>query len=105
MSAMPTGSEGGPTILQEAQGLVYGDRQAAYGHPYDDYTRTARMWEAILGMQPFTISPRIACLMMAAVKISREVNAPKRDNLVDLAGYAACAQRCTDRALELEHKP
>jgi len=39
------------------------------------------------------------------VKISREVNAPKRDNLVDLAGYAACAQRCTDRALELEHEP
>lgn len=93
------------TILQEAQSLVYGDRQAAYGHPYDDYTRTARMWEAILGMRPFTITPRIACLMMAAVKISREVNAPKRDNLVDLAGYAACAARCTERAAELGERP
>lgn len=91
-----------PTILEEAQSLVYGDRQASYGHPFDDYTRTARMWEAILGMTPYTITPRVACLMMAAVKISREVNKPKRDNLVDLAGYAACAQRCTERAAELE---
>lgn len=94
-------SETPETILEEAQRLVYGDRQASYGHPYDDYARTARMWEAILGMPPLTISPRIACLMMAAVKISREVNRPKRDNLTDLAGYAACAHRCADRAEEL----
>lgn len=93
------------SVLQEAQRLVYGDRQDAYGHPYDDYTRTARMWEAILGLSPYKITPRIACLMMAAVKISREVNAPKRDNLTDLAGYAACAQMCAERADELDHDP
>lgn len=92
------------TILQEAQRLVHGDRQAAYGHPYDDYARTARMWEAILGLPAYRISPRVACLMMAAVKISREVNAPKRDNLTDLAGYAACAHMCAERAAELGEK-
>lgn len=95
----------GETVLQEAQRLVYGERQNAYGHPYEDYTRTARLWEAILGLPHATISPRIACLMMAAVKISREVNQPKRDNLVDLAGYAACAHRCTERAIELGQTP
>lgn len=79
------------TILQEAQRLVYGDRGAAYGHPIDDYTRTGRMWGAILGLPD--IDPRLCCLMMAAVKISREVNAPKRDNRTDLAGYAECADR------------
>jgi hypothetical protein len=89
------------TILQEAQRLVHGDRQASYGHPYDDYARTARMWEAILGMPPLAISPRIACLMMAAVKISREVNKSKRDNRVDGAGYFACAELCAERAAEL----
>lgn len=93
------------SILEEAQSLVFGDRNASYGHPFDDYTRTARMWEAILGMTPYTITPRIACLMMAAVKISREVNKPKRDNLVDLAGYAACAHLCTERAEELSERP
>lgn len=79
------------TALQEAQRLVYGDRAKAYGHPIEDYTRTGRMWGAILGLPD--IDPRICCLMMAAVKISREVNAPKRDNRVDLAGYAECAER------------
>lgn len=89
------------TVLEEAQRLVYGDRQAAYGHPYDDYSRTARMWEACLGLPAYRITPRLACLMMACVKISREVNAPKRDNMTDLAGYAACAQRCAEREDEL----
>jgi hypothetical protein len=79
----------GETILQEAQRLVHGDRGAAYGHPIEDYTRTGRMWGAILGTPD--IDPRVCCLMMAAVKISRETNAPRRDNRTDLAGYAECA--------------
>jgi hypothetical protein len=83
------------SALQEAQRLVHGDRGAAYGHPIDDYTRTGRIWGAIQGVPD--IDPRICCLMMAAVKISREVNAPKRDNRVDLAGYAECAQMVAEK--------
>jgi hypothetical protein len=83
------------SALEEAQRLVHGDRGAAYGHPIDDYTRTGRMWGAILGIPD--IDPRVCCLMMAAVKVSREVNAPKRDNRVDLAGYAECAQMVAER--------
>jgi hypothetical protein len=86
------------SALQEAQRLVHGDRGKAYGHPIDDYTRTGRMWGAILGIDD--IDPRICCLMMAAVKISRETNAPKRDNRVDLAGYAECAQMVAERQAE-----
>lgn len=87
--------------LEEASMLVGGDRQADYGHPYDDYSRTARMWEAMLGLSPYTISPSKACLMMACVKISRQCNRPKRDNIVDLAGYAQCAWLCDEREKEL----
>lgn len=83
------------SALQEAQRLVHGARNVDYGHPIDDYTRTGRLWGAILGIGD--IDPRICCLMMAAVKISREVNAPKRDNRVDLAGYAECAQMVAER--------
>jgi nucleoside 2-deoxyribosyltransferase len=83
------------SALEEAQRLVHGDRGAAYGHPIDDYTRTGRMWGAILGLPD--IDPRLCCLMMAAVKISRETNAPKRDNRVDLAGYAECAEMVAQR--------
>lgn len=76
--------------LSEALGLVYGDRGADYGHPLDDYRRTAAMWSAILDTE---VTPEQAILCMIAVKISRECNAPKRDNLVDIAGYAECANR------------
>jgi hypothetical protein len=78
--------------------FVWPNKGAAYGHPIDDYTRTGRMWGAILGVPD--IDPRICCLMMSAVKISREVNAPKRDNRVDLAGYAECAEMVAQRQAE-----
>lgn len=86
------------TILEEAQRLVHGNRGADYGHPIEDYTRTGRMWGAILGIPD--IDPRLCCLMMAAVKVSREVNKHKRDNLTDLAGYAECAQMVAERQAE-----
>lgn len=81
--------ESSETILQEAQRLVHGDRGDQYGHPIEDYTRTGKIWGAILEIGD--IDPRLCCLMMAGVKISREVNKHKRDNLTDLAGYAECA--------------
>lgn len=86
------------SILEEAQRLVHGARGADYGHPITDYGRTGRMWGAILGIPD--IDPRICCLMMAAVKISREVNVPKRDNRVDGAGYFECADMVAQRQAE-----
>lgn len=77
------------TVLQEAQRLVHGDRQAAYGHPFDDFSRTAQLWAAILGIP---VSPEQVGLCMIAVKISRQCNVPKRDNMTDAAGYAETVQ-------------
>lgn len=91
------------TILEEAQRLVYGDRRDSYGHPYDDYACTGEMFEAILRRLPGVVIPRgtirpdVACLMMVAGKVSRQVHKPKRDGNVDIAGYAACAQLCAER--------
>ena len=81
------------TTLQEAQRLVHGDRGEAYGHPLDDMSRTAKMWAAILG---FPVSAEHVALCMIAVKISRQCNKPKRDNAVDIAGYAECLQMVVD---------
>jgi len=94
-AANPCAPPPAETILQEAQRLVHGNRGSDYGHPIDDYTRTGRMWGAILGIPD--IDPRICCLMMAAMKVSREVNKHKRDNLTDLAGYAECADMVAER--------
>ena len=73
------------TILQEAQDLIGGDRQASYGHPRDDFKRTAGMWSSYLG---HPILPEDIPLMMVLLKTSREKNRHKRDNLVDMCGYA-----------------
>ena len=84
------------TVLQEAQRLVYGDREKAYSHPARDYGKTAGMWSAFLRekLKPgVTITPHEATLMMALMKISREGFQHKRDNLVDGAGYLECANR------------
>lgn len=81
------------TILQEAQRLVYGDRGADYGHPLDDFTRTAAIWSAILGA-PVTAEQVGLC--MIGVKISRQCNKPKRDNMADAAGYAGTVQMCVE---------
>ena len=78
------------SALQEAQRLVYGDRGKDYGHPFVDYTKTARLWSIILGTD---VTCEQAILCMVAVKISREIHNPKRDNRVDMAGYAECLER------------
>lgn len=118
------------TALQEAQRLVYGDRQGSYGHPADDYECTAGLWDAMLRShyKPFLrelalawywkgridesngnardrfsvadlppLGPRLACLMMVGVKLSREVRQHKRDNCVDGAGYFECVNRIARR--------
>ncbi len=78
------------TILQEAQRLVHGDRGDDYGHPFWDFRRTAKIITGILmdklryGVE---VEPRDVPLIMNGVKMSREVNKPKRDNRADGAGY------------------
>ena len=81
------------SVLLEAEGLVHGERNADYGHPLDDFSRTAAIWTAILG---HAVSPEQVGLCMCAVKISRQCNRPKRDNLVDLAGYAETVNMVID---------
>ena len=77
------------TILEEAQRLVCGDRNDDYGHPSKDFAKTAKIWSGILGPKLVAdITPRDVALCMIGVKLSREVNMHKRDNLVDICGYA-----------------
>jgi hypothetical protein len=86
------------TVLEEAQRIVYGSRQAAYGHPMDDYTRTAAMVSGMLAHKlKEPLSAEEMALVMCQVKISRQINKPKRDNMTDLAGYAGCVQRIVER--------
>ena len=64
-----------------------GERSNAYGHPLDDYTRTTKAFNALTGLN---LTPEQGIMFMQCVKMSREVNCPKRDNRVDGAGYWKC---------------
>lgn len=85
-----------PTILAEAEAAVYGDRQADYGHPRQDFTRTAILWTGLLQHKLADgehITPEDIARCQIAVKLARDVHAPKRDNRVDIAGYALTLDR------------
>ena len=87
-----TGAEYNPPepITEEATKLTHAHRIGDYGHPRDDFGRTAKMWEMVLGIK---IEPWQVGMCMMAVKFSRACNKPKRDNLVDFAGYAETVAR------------
>jgi hypothetical protein len=85
------------SVLTEAQGLVHGDRNAAYGSPLSDYTRTAGMVSAMLAHKlKEPLSAEDCAMIMCCVKLSRQAHKSKRDNMTDLAGYAECVQWMLD---------
>lgn len=80
------------SILDEAKAATSGDRQRDYGTPDDNFGLIASLINAYLGdklAKPLTATD--VALMMILTKIARQRNRNKRDNLVDIAGYAACA--------------
>jgi hypothetical protein len=84
-------------ILAEAFRITRGSRQAQYGPPDQDFRRTAGMWSALFGAKlkdGVTFEPRDVALAMILLKTSRETHQRKRDNWVDIAGYASCGSRC-----------
>lgn len=82
------------TILDEAKALTRGERNKDYGHPAEDFTRIAGMWSALFG---FDFKAEDVAKAMICVKLSREQNKPKRDNRVDIAGYADTLQMTIDK--------
>jgi len=80
-------------ILEEALRITKGSRQASYGPPDQDFARTAAMWSAMKGVE---FEPREVAMFMVALKLSRETHQRKRDNWVDIAGYARCGSLCRD---------
>jgi hypothetical protein len=85
------------TILEEAGQLVdKGEREQEYGPPEESFAWIAYGWDAIMKMKGSTISSDTAAMMMIWLKMVRECNQHKRDNIVDIAGYARLLERLTD---------
>ena len=80
-------------MLLEAAQLITGDRNQTYGSPTQNFTDTARVWSILLRPklgEGKELEPGDVAMMMVALKLCRMVAAPKRDNWVDVAGYAGC---------------
>jgi hypothetical protein len=87
------------TLLFEAEGLITGDRNASYGSPTENFQNTADLWTTqfkhLLKDGARFTAAHIAQGMMQ-LKLARMVAQPKRDNYLDLAGYAACGWECEE---------
>ncbi len=77
-------------ILEEAMGIVYkggkenSDRK--YGTPQESFKRISGIASILCGKE---LSPTDIAKIQIAQKLVRESYAHKRDNLVDLCGYAS----------------
>ena len=75
--------------LQQAEKIVTGERQQAYGEVESNFTMIANLWNAYLSCEGFTAQD--VAVMMALLKIARiATGTGTADSFVDLAGYAAC---------------
>jgi hypothetical protein len=72
-------------ILEEALSITQGDRQEDYGDCKVELERVATMWSVIFDT---TVDANQVALAMIALKMTRQMNKNKRDNWVDIAGYA-----------------
>lgn len=88
------------SILTEAESLVYGDRGRDYGPPWEDYARTAAIFNAWTGRD---LTTEEAIRFMVCVKLSRMQASPElRDHPVDAAGYLDCWWQTIERTPDEE---
>lgn len=81
----------GKTILDEAKGLIFGDREEQYGDALVSFGNIADGWSVIMGTE---VTPEKVCLAMAWLKTCRLLNQPDHhDSIVDSAGYAGCYEK------------
>ena len=86
------------SILSEAEEIVNGSRQSDYGDAAYNFHRIANI---VNSMYPqLNINAQQCCAVLMAVKLIREGFRHKRDNLVDLCGYAHIMNEINDRKNE-----
>ena len=73
------------SILSEAEEIVNGIRHSDYGDARESFGRVATIASVMTGKE---LAPEDCCAVLMAVKLVRESFNHKRDNLVDLCGYA-----------------
>lgn len=78
------------SILREAESLVNGARQKAYGKPQDNFKHISDVVSALFRKK---VTAREVVLILIVMKLCRHQHSPKRDNNVDAAGYLEILSR------------
>lgn len=84
-------------LLRQA-GATVTERMASYGAPELNHGAIAEAWTTYLRRRGLLsgdarLDARDHDLMMILVKVLRDAHVRKPDNVLDVAGYAACAAR------------
>ena len=72
-------------ILEEANKITSEDRHNDYGGPVENFALVAKYWSVYKGIE---FKPEDVGMFNILQKIAREQFKNKRDNLIDIAGYA-----------------
>lgn len=76
-------------------------RGAVYGHPIENFRRTADLWAVLFG-HPVTELQVAAAMRL--VKEARLMESPRHiDSLVDISGYARTSAMCIDKLQERDN--
>lgn len=87
------------SISAEAEEIINGDRRESYGEPQESFQRFALAWTGYLRnkLKPGeAITPNDVAMLNIIGKALREGNAHKRDNQVDIVGYALLSEKLTN---------
>ena len=80
-------------VLFEAESLITGDRNHTYGEPTENFVNIATLWTVRL-KHKFKDGEELTAAdvadLMILLKVARNTTQTKRDNYVDIAGYASC---------------
>lgn len=81
-------------ILNDAAGLIVGQRQEDYGTPEENFERIAGYFNIHFKKNlenNIPATPRQMAEFMVLLKMARTINSPTRDSYVDIGGYAGIA--------------
>jgi len=91
------------TILQEAEYLIYGEKNKTYRHPNENFKNIKNLWNSYfiainqrnaISHNTTDIQEIDVAAMMVLMKIARiATNINHLESWVDVAGYAGCAER------------
>lgn len=91
-------------VLQEAEGLINGDRRESYGDPLAQESRIAALWSAYLSREIVAadVSNMMILLKLSRAKAQLNRGLFHRDSYVDICGYAGLAEKLHNAAVDLD---